>query len=792
MDITRRTFIKASGGTVALGLIGMQPTLNWIRPASAEKDLPEKVAYTFHPPNCGGRCSHKCTVRDGKLVKIEANEWPDETFTKICQRGISEVERVYSPDRLKTPLKRVGERGEGKFVAISWEEALSTIVENMKGSIDKYGANSILFFCSTGIPYTMPLLPKLLGAQYPTYPYHFGYDVGTSNGQYAVIGAPGGGSGLLAAGINTNEITDNVNSNMVILWGNNLLETSLPDAATFFDIKEKGVKIVYIDPVYTTTAAKSHQWIPIKAGTDNAMLMSMVHLVLANQWYDAEYAKNYTTAPFLIREDDQTILRDEQTQKYLVWDKNSNSVKPCDAPGIDPELEGEFNVNGVNVKTVLTGFREHTKDNTPAWASKITDVPEQVIYDLTKEYALGGPACIQWGLGALDKYYHTDTTGRLGAMLAALTGNIGISGGGIGPGKAHKAAWPAKLTAWSLPPEFKLADAEGHICDYQDTPNSAKVLFMIGNVLHQSFPNYNRTTEWAKSLDFIAAVEYLHSDSMNYADIVLPACSVYETEYDVGVIATEKSHILLQQKVIDPLFESKSDFQIEKELAQRFGFDQYMPATPEDYVRSQLQSPDPIMQGITVENLLANQCIMRLNAPNKPYVGYADFKFGTESTRAELYNQIFLEDNCPFPIWEEQNEASSMSPLFKKYPLIFGTPHTRFRSHSSFSNSRWLLQINNEPMIRINPKDALSRGIKNQDFVEVFNDRGSFECRCQLAEDMRPGMVQISEGWWSRYFRKGDPQELINPNKNPRAKKLPYGHIIGYSDTLVEVRKAEV
>lgn len=791
MGISRRTFLKASGGTAALAITGMTPIINWIRPAAAEDELKERVAYTFHPPNCGGRCSHKCTVRNGKLVKIEPNSWPDNTFTKICLRGLSEGERVYSPDRLKTPLKRVGERGEGKFVAISWDEALDTIADKLKESIDKYGSKSVLFFSSTGIPYTMPLLPKLLGTQYPTYPNNFGYDVGTSNGQYTIIGAPGGGSGLLAAGINTNEITDNINSNMVILWGNNLLETALPDAATFFDIKEKGVKMVYIDPVYTTTAAKCDQWIPIKAGTDNAMLLSMVHLVLKNKWYDEEYAKNYTTAPFLIREDDKTILRDEQTKKYLVWDKNSNSVKPYDTPAINPELEGSFSVNGINVKTVLTGFTEHTKDNTPAWASAITDVPEQVIYDLTKEYALGGPACIQWGLGALDKYYHTDTTGRLGAMLAALTGNIGRAGGGIGPGKSHKAAWAAKLGAWSLPANFKLTGAEGHMCDYQDTPNSVKSLFMLGNVLHQSFPNYNRTVEWAKSLDFIAAVEFLHSDSINYADIVLPACSVYESEYDIGVIATEKSHILLQQKVIDPLFESKSDFQIEKELAQRFGVDQYLPETPEDYTRALLNSSEPVMQGITVENLLANNCVMRVNAPNKPYVGYADLKFGTESTKAELYNEIFLEDNCPFPIWEEQNEASSASPLFKKYPLIFGTPHTRFRSHSSFSNARWLLQINEEPLIRINPKDALNRGLKDKDFVEVFNDRGSFQCKCQLTEDMRPGMVQISEGWWSRYFKKGDPQQLTNPNKNPRAKKLPYGHIIGYSDTLVEIKKAE-
>lgn len=174
MGISRRTFIKACGGVVALGIIDAVPFTNWIRPVSAEGGEKEKVAYTFHPPNCGGRCSFKCTVREGKLVKIEPNEWPDSNHNKICLRGLSEVERVYSPDRLKTPLKRVG------FQLIT--------------------------------------------------PFNMGTDLGTANGAFLVAGTFGG----------TNEISDFVNSNMVIIIGNNLLETSLTDAAFFFEAKETG------------------------------------------------------------------------------------------------------------------------------------------------------------------------------------------------------------------------------------------------------------------------------------------------------------------------------------------------------------------------------------------------------------------------------------------------------------------------------------------------------------------------------------------------------------------------
>ncbi|BAE82316.1 molybdopterin-dependent oxidoreductase [Desulfitobacterium hafniense] len=783
MEISRRNFIKASGGLAAFGMIGTGSLNRWIRPAAAEGAEEEKIAYTFHPPNCGGRCSMKCTVRKGKLVKIEPNEWPDGHHKKVCLRGLSEVERVYSPDRLKTPLKRVGERGEGKFVAISWDEALTTIADKLTEIKGKYGGKSILWSNSSGVQYPMSTLAALIGAQEHG-ALDFGIDMSQAGGQSIVMGP--------FNITNTNEITDWVNSNLVLLVGNNLLETSLTDAAFFFDAKEKGTKMVCIDPVFSTTAAKCDQWIPLRPGTDSALYLGMIHLVLNNQWYDQEYVRSYTSAPFLIREDNQRILRDEGNN-YLVWDKNSDSPRPVDAPGILPELEGEFTVNGVKVKTVLTAFTEHIRQYTPAWAAKVTEIPEEVITDLTREYALGGPASIQWGLGGPDKWYHSDTTGRLATILAGLTGNIGRVGGGVGQGTQHVTCWSwvTAMGSWDLPPEFAPAPAEVPFSDIPTASTSIKAFFFQGNMLHQMIPDYNTSLKWADSLEFIAVVDNQHCDSVNYADIVLPACSSFESEYDIAYLINERNHILLQQKVIEPLFESKSDFQIEKELAQKLGLDQYLPETPEDYVRALLNSPDPALQGITVEALKANQCIMRLNVPDQPYVAYLDRVFGTESTKLEFYNELFLEDHCAFPVWEEPNEASPANPLYQKYPLMLGSPHARFRAHSTFSNARWLLQINNEPLVRINPIDAQARGIQNKEFVEVFNDRGSFQCRCQIVNDMRPGMVQLSEGWWSRYFQKGDLQEVTNPNKNPRGKKLLYGPIVAFLDTLVEVKKVE-
>ncbi|MEA5025805.1 Dimethyl sulfoxide reductase DmsA [bioreactor metagenome] len=786
MSISRRNFIKVGAlGAATLGVTGgLFSADKWLRPVAAENVSDEKTAYTFHPPNCSGRCSLKCTVREGKLVKIEPNEWPDSRHDSICLRGISEVERVYSPDRLKTPLKRVGERGEGKFVAISWDEALQTVADKFKESKENYGAKSILWAYSTGIPYGISLLPKLLGAQFPTM-FDLGTDLTSSSGQSMVMGT---------ASSNTNEVTDYVNSNMVILSGSNFMETSLNDAAFFYEAKEKGTKMVCIDPIFSTTAAKCDQWISIRPGTDSALFLGMIHLILNNKWYDSEYIASYSSSPFLIREDNKSLLQQEGTKKYLVWDQNSNSAQPADAPGILPALEGEYTVNGIQVKTVLTGFMEHVEEYTAKWASEVTEIPEPVIYELTKEYALGGPANIAWGQGGTDKYYHSDTTGRLGTILGGLTGNIGRIGGGVGQGVKHATSWSStvKLGAWPLPPEFSSAKIEvSTFSEFSTKPNSVRCLFLQGNPIHQLFPNYNQAKKWVKSLEFVVAVDNMQCDSVNFADIVLPACTPFESEYDTAYLESKRNHILLQQKVMEPLFESKSDFQIEKELAKRLGYEAYLPKTPEDYVRAQLSSPSPALKGITFEGLLANRCVMRLNVPDEPYRSNMDHKFTTPSGRLEFYNEIFIEDNCAFPVWEEPDEATPSSPLHQKYPLVLGTPHTRFRVHSTGSNARWILQIDEEPRVRINPADAAARGIKNNDLVEVFNDRGSCQCKCQLANDMRPGMVHLSEGWWSRYFKKGDLQELINPKLNPRGKKLKFGPFIAYLDNLVEVKKVE-
>ena len=326
--------------------------------------------------------------------------------------------------------------------------------------------------------------------------------------------------------------------------------------------------------------------------------------------------------------------------------------------------------------------------------------------------------------------------------------------------------------------------------DFPQKPNSVRAVVIQGNALAQWFGNAHRTEAWIDKLDLVVVVDMFQTDSVNYADIVLPTCTSFESEYEVNNIQIRRNHIMMQQKVIAPLFESKSDFQIEKELAGKLGLGQYLPKDPEEFQRARLRNPAPPLKGITVDTLKANRYIQRLNAPHEPFRSNMNQVYATPTKKLQLYSETLLAFNAPFPSYEEPLEASPANPLYKKYPLQFSQAHTRYRAHSTFSNARWILQVQNEPKVEMNPRDAKERGLTNGDFVEVFNDRGKFQARYQASPEMRPGSVRVSEGWWSKYFAAGKSQDVTNDANNPRGYKLIHGPVIPFNDTLVQVKKA--
>lgn len=793
--LTRRGFLKASGAAAgALGLVGgasMLSTDGWLAPIEAHAEPEEHVAYTYHHDACMGNCSLQCTVRDGRLSLIQPNDALDPQYATCCLKGISEIQHVYSIERLQTPLKRVGERGSGQFESISWDEAMKTVGEKLGEVREKYGNASVHVACS-GAP-EFPLLVDVLGAC--TSGLGDGLDMGIMNGF-----DPAWGEVVGAAG--TNEIRDWKNSKLLIITSTNVLESSMMQSSAFFDAKEAGCEIVVVDPHYSTTASKASRWIPIQPGTDAALFLGMVTVILEEKLYDEKFVKAHTTMPFLVSTKDGSLLRDHpeimldkgeresgDDNPYKVWDAASRTVKNYNDEGVDPALEGSFELDGTVYQPVFQLLLENQKQYGVVWAVEKTGIDEEVIESLARQYATCGKASLAVGYGGSDKYSNADIAGHAIVLLGALTGGIGSNGRSIG-NFLGGSGYYADLAAWELPEDMVAAPSEMPSYRFRDQPNNTHAVISIGNTFQTYFANMNLTREWLNTVDFIVGIEVFNSDSVQYADIVLPACTRFECDEEIGGVKCAYNHLRLREKVIDPLFESKTDFQIQYEIAKSLGLEQALPKTAEEYVRFQIEnSEDESLQGVTLADLVDNQGVLPLPDIEEPRVGFAEQEYATPSGRLDLYYGDLVEFGQALPSWEENIEVFEGNPLKDTYPLQFIQARTRFHIHSQFCDAAWIKQYY-EPYLEMNSIDMESRQLTDRDTVSVFNERGSFSCSVRLNESVRPGTARMYEGMWSKYMVSGNIQDVTNDVTIERGDSLLFGPVIPFNDTLVEVKKA--
>lgn len=781
--LTRRSFLKAAGATAgAMGLAGaasMTSTDGWLAPAKAHAEAEEKTIYTLHQFMCTGRCSLKCTVRDGRLAMIEPNDTVEKYYRHCCMKGISEIQHVYSSDRLQQPMKRVGERGSNEFEAISWDEALEVVGEELKKAWGKYGHDTVYVSSSNEPRFGMlaPLLKAATGVE-P------GIDRGTGNGSAPAINGDVFGGG-------TAESRDWVNTKTLIIAGTNLLESSMMQANTFLDAKEAGCEIIVLDPHFSTTAGKANQWVPINPGTDPAFYLGMISYIVDNELYDKSYMRLHTSFPMLIDEETGRLMRSDADDEssYLVWDNASNAAVSHAEASDNTALEGSFVVDGVSCITLFDLLKKNQAQYTTEWASGKTGIDKGVIEEIARKYACNGPAYLAMGQGGSDKYSNPDIIGHAGMVLTALTGNIGKPGSGYGH-CIGGAGYSVDLASWPLPEEFVSPELPVRSDRFPIQENDVHVIISLGNTFQQYWANSNAIVDWIKSLDFILHIGMYYEDSVRFADIVLPVCSKFEDTVEHSIVRSDYNHVNLQTKCIDPLFDSKPDFDVMRLVAQSVGLEKYLPADAEELVRYQIENSEDLQeQGITLESLIENHGSIKMAGTEEPRRGYTDLEFPTPSGKMEVYYEDVLESGQAWPNWEENNEVYDGNPLREKYPLQFTQTRTRFSNHSHFKAATWLQQFH-ESYLELNPIDMEARGLENGDVIEGFNDRGSFKCPVFANEAVRPGTSRIFEAGWSKHMVDGNTQNVTNDHINPRDKYLPTGAPIPYNDTLIEVKKA--
>ena len=812
-SLTRRRFVEgAAGGVGLLTVGGGLRYLEHAAPAEAGELVGKETVFrTGHSNNCDGACGHLVKVVDGRIRLIQGAPWSQKTISgqaapkydpRVCLRGIAQIQNTYSPDRIKYPYQRVGERGSGQWRRISWEDATSLIAEKFEVIQKQHGKKSVWIAPYTG---SLAILEGVVGAG-----FRFASVIGASAGDFegdneGDSSTPAGWNYLLADPDKTaggifdgHESVDFLNSKLIVLWANNVAETSLPDWRIIAQAQRNGTTIVSIDPRFTPTSAKADVWLPIRPGADTALIDGIMNQVIQKHRYDAEYVKKYTVGPFLVHPGTKKFLRDEKGH-YLVADSDGQ-VKPI-GQAHDPELLGEHDAGGVAAKTAFQLLADEMAPYTPEKVASLTDLDPRQVLQLASLWTDNVPVGVRAGF-ALSHWYRGDLTMQALLTLQALTGNIGVHGGGVTTFAGGLTTTAFDLGNWWAPKGTEMFTVlePMEACDamLHGKPYPVRAAwFMIDNFAQQ-MSDRNLVVKALKSLDFVVVSDYVLSATADLADVVLPACTYLEK---TDLLSSNNFYLQYMPKVIEPLWESKSDLEAITLVARKMGVGKYFDKAPDDYLKEILHIGDPKADG-NVVGLSWKQLTTsapHLNTPTVPYVPFFDKSFPTKSGRIEFYVEKLLPYDQQLPGFKEPVEATPTNPLFKKYPLTFLSTHTRFRTHSQYVNLPWLKEVNNggDGFLEINPTDAKPRGIREGDVVEVFNDRGTMKVRARLTEGIKPGVVNCYQGGWDtikvKHYIEGHPNNLTHQIANPAQSIIPnFRSNAAYYDCLVEVRREGV
>ena len=395
--LSRRGFLKGTGaaaGALGLaGLAGVGTAGSLLSPVDAHAESEERTAHLCHQFHCLTGCNLKCTIRDERISIIEPSDIvKDKKHSTICLRGIGEVSHIYSQDRLQVPMKRVGERGEGKFEQISWDEAIKTIADNLKETQQKYGEGSVFIRKSTEAGIDFDFITQLLHADAGG---QWGLDRGQANGL-----GPAFGPWSYLSNRSHWEFKD---AATIIELSHNPLESAMVWSRPLMDAKEAGVYIVAIDPRFTGTAAKANEWLPVRPGTDAALIQGMLKAVVDNGWYDEEFIMAHTSCPYLVDRATGKSFRSSETMAPnpavvsaepvgapFVWDTVTNAPALYDDPAVVAALEGEWTVDGKQLVTEFTLIKEWLDGITLEWAAETSGIDKQAIVNLADRYANNG------------------------------------------------------------------------------------------------------------------------------------------------------------------------------------------------------------------------------------------------------------------------------------------------------------------------------------------------------------------------------------------------------------------
>jgi len=744
-------------------------------------------------PGCHGGCGVLAYVKDGKLVKLEGDPNHPWNQGRLCARALAMTQYVEHPDRLRKPLKRVGARGEGKWVEISWDEAFDLIETKMKTIRKEFGPESVIFSMGTG---------RDIGPWICMLAYAFGSPnvmfALSGNACYspriAALDTVQGDYCVFDAGQWLPERYDDPRFELpecIIIWGYNIPATC-PDnlfGHWIIDMMKRGTKIITIDPRLSWFASRSEHWLQIRPGTDSALAMGFLYVIIDEDLYDHEFLEKWTNAAHLLREDTHKILRESDIteegvlENYVAWDPVENQPVIWDSKNVEyktpyviPALSGKFEVtltNGsiVTCYTVWDAFRAEVSQYSLEKVEEITGVPVKDIAQAARFYAQSKPAAIHWGV-PIDMTPAITPLCQAIAALWALTNNLDVPGGNVISRYAFDAV------AYALPGAegvIRLKDKEldkprigaeqyGPFkkfiwrCQtdltfeqfFTEKPYPIKGLWIqTCNPLAGIGLDPKKWREALKKLDFIVTVDLFMTPTAQYADIVLPAATFLEK----NGVRTWWVPLQSINKVIS-VDECRSDLEINFELSKRFDPDFQWSTISELF--DEIIKPSKM----TYKELQEKVWVLPPEGhSSSPYHRYekgllrADNKpgFQTPSGKFELYSTLREDWGLePLPHHEEPPFTPVSRPdLAKEYPLILSTGRrSPAYFHAEHRMIPWLRQIDPDPVVEIHPETAAKHNIGNGEWVWVENWMGKCKLRAKVTPIVPPWMVMAAHGWW--------------------------------------------
>ncbi|MGH9752434.1 MAG: molybdopterin-containing oxidoreductase family protein [Blastocatellia bacterium] len=689
------------------------------------------------PHDCPDTCSFFVTVENGRAVKIEGAKDHPTTDGFLCTKVNRYLERTYSPQRVLYPMKRAGEKGKGIFERISWDEALDTIAAKFK-EIAADNPQAILPYSYAG---TMGFV------QSQSIDRRFFHKLGASL-LARTICADAGAAGYratigLSIGTDPERFSD---AKLIIIWGSNVITSNVHLWPKILEAKRKGAKVIAIDPYRSLTAEKCDEHLAVLPGTDGALALAMMNVIIRENLVDHDYVERYTLGFDLLR---------ERVMEYP-----------------------------------------------PSRVAAIAGLSEEAIVNLAREYAATKPAAIRLNYG-LQRHAGGGMAVRAitclpalvgawrdaaGGALLSTSGTFGINAQALerpdliwnNPRTINMSAIGDALLGFRRIQQFSVKDAPAETLEPLDPP--VRAIYVYNSNPVAIAPDSRKVIAGFKREDLFTVVhEIFQTDTADYADILLPATTQLE-HFDIHK-AYGHLYMLINKPAIEALGEAKPNSEVFRLLAERMGFtEDCFKDSDEEIARQAINYDHPRMRGIEFEEL-KERGWMRVSVP-ETFAPFAEGGFPTPSGKCEFFSETLAKQGVdPLPTYIPPRESVRTAPeLAKRYPLAIISPPAHNFLNSSFANLPTFVKAEKEPHLEIHPSDAAARNIKDGDRVRVFNDRGEFKLKARVSEKARPGVVVALSVWWKKLTSDG-----CNANDVTSQGLTDLGAGATFYDVLVDV-----